>query len=267
MEEPEHEREIASIRRRLVELAQERKALEARLGQLLGPGTASAPAAPGRGDASAPVSAPGRGDVTAVSPAAAKVALFRDLFAGRTDVFPVRWENAKAGARRLRAGLRQRVGRGRLRQAAGEVRRVPEPGLHPGLGPCRRGPPARRRTACGRGAADPGTSWPASIPCCRTRPAASSRPTSTARTGRATRSPTLRRAASGTSRPHSSAPARARAGTSGSSSPSPSPRARRASSAPRCSPRPWSAGPRSGSPPTTGCSRARTPCRPAASAT
>src|SRR3954470_4273435 len=85
MEEPEHEQEIASIRRRLVELAQERKALEARLGQLLEPGTASAS-----------VSAPGRGDVTAVSPAAAKVALFRDLFGGRTDVFPVRWENPKA---------------------------------------------------------------------------------------------------------------------------------------------------------------------------
>ena len=55
-------------------------------------------------------------------------------------------------ARRLRPGLRQRVGHGRLRQAAGEVRRVPKPGLHPGLGRCRRGPPARRgpRTAASR---------------------------------------------------------------------------------------------------------------------
>jgi hypothetical protein len=85
MAEPEHDREIASIRRRLVELAQERKALEARLEQLLEPGAAPAS-----------VSAPGRGNVTAVSPAATKVALFRDLFGGRTDVFAVRWENPKA---------------------------------------------------------------------------------------------------------------------------------------------------------------------------
>lgn len=85
MAEREHDREVASIRRRLAELAEERKTLEARLEQLLQPGAVSAP-----------VSAPERGDVTAVSSAAAKVALFRRLFAGRTDVFPVRWENAKA---------------------------------------------------------------------------------------------------------------------------------------------------------------------------
>jgi hypothetical protein len=34
--------------------------------------------------------------VTAASPAAEKVALFRRLFAGRADVFPVRWENRKS---------------------------------------------------------------------------------------------------------------------------------------------------------------------------
>src|SRR4051794_926055 len=82
----EHDREIASIRRRLVELGEERRALEARLERLL----QSDPAPPSP-------TAPARGGVTATSPAAAKVALFRDLFAGRTDVFPVRWENAKAG--------------------------------------------------------------------------------------------------------------------------------------------------------------------------
>jgi superfamily II DNA or RNA helicase len=82
----EHDQEIASIRRRLVELGEERRALEARLEQLLR--SDAAPASP---------AAPGRGGVTAVSPAAAKLALFRELFAGRTDVFPVRWENAKAG--------------------------------------------------------------------------------------------------------------------------------------------------------------------------
>jgi hypothetical protein len=85
MAEREHDREIASIQCRLAELAEERKALEARLEQLRQPGAVSAP-----------VSVPERGDVTAFSPAGAKVALFRSLFAGRTDVFPVRWENPKA---------------------------------------------------------------------------------------------------------------------------------------------------------------------------
>lgn len=33
--------------------------------------------------------------VTNASPASAKVALFRDLFKGRSDVFPLRWENRK----------------------------------------------------------------------------------------------------------------------------------------------------------------------------
>ena len=83
MAEQGHDREIASIQRRLAELGEERHALETRLkelGQL-----AAAPAI---------VSEPQ--GLTAVSPAVAKVALFRDLFAGRTDVFPVRWENARA---------------------------------------------------------------------------------------------------------------------------------------------------------------------------
>ena len=35
--------------------------------------------------------------LTAASSAAEKIALFRSLFAGRTDVFPVRWENSKKG--------------------------------------------------------------------------------------------------------------------------------------------------------------------------
>src|SRR6185295_4533975 len=35
--------------------------------------------------------------VTNGSPAADKIALFRRLFAGRTDVFPARWENSKSG--------------------------------------------------------------------------------------------------------------------------------------------------------------------------
>jgi superfamily II DNA or RNA helicase len=87
MAERGHDQEIASIRRRLAELAEEREALEARLEQLLRPVIAGP----------TPTAVPAQGGITAVSPAAAKVALFRDLFAGRTDVFPIRWENAKAG--------------------------------------------------------------------------------------------------------------------------------------------------------------------------
>lgn len=66
-------------------MAEEREALEARLEQLLQPDVAF-------GSARVPAC-----DVTVVSPAGRKVALFRTLFAGRTDVFPIRWENAKAG--------------------------------------------------------------------------------------------------------------------------------------------------------------------------
>ncbi len=35
--------------------------------------------------------------VTAISPTGEKVALFRRLFAGREDVFPLRWDNRKNG--------------------------------------------------------------------------------------------------------------------------------------------------------------------------
>ncbi|HEY7895812.1 MAG TPA: hypothetical protein VIC24_13015 [Gemmatimonadaceae bacterium] len=35
--------------------------------------------------------------LTSASPAADKIALFRSLFAGRADVFPRRWENARSG--------------------------------------------------------------------------------------------------------------------------------------------------------------------------
>ena len=48
---------------------------------------------------------------------AEKVALFRRLFRGRTDVYPVRWES-KRPASRLRAGLRQRVAAGSARSRA-----------------------------------------------------------------------------------------------------------------------------------------------------
>ena len=80
MAEREHDREIASIQRRLAELGEERAALETRLKELMQPIVAAALATVAELEG-----------MTAVSPAAAKVALFRDLFPGRTDVFPVRW--------------------------------------------------------------------------------------------------------------------------------------------------------------------------------
>ena len=81
--------EIARIRRRLADLNAERAVLEHELETL-----EKKPLSDGRiaeqlsfADAS----------VTNNSPSIDKIGLFRRLFAGRPDVFPVRWENRKAG--------------------------------------------------------------------------------------------------------------------------------------------------------------------------
>ena len=78
--------EIAEIRQRLKVLDQEREHLSARLRELeraqhqsVSPATSILPG------------------VTNSSSAADKIALFRRLFSGRTDVFPVRWQNPKSG--------------------------------------------------------------------------------------------------------------------------------------------------------------------------
>jgi hypothetical protein len=73
--------EIAAIRTRLKELEAERAALAKQLDRLGAQSSASA----GCDSASPPISAS--------STAAEKIALFRRLFAGRLDVFPLRWEN------------------------------------------------------------------------------------------------------------------------------------------------------------------------------
>ena len=83
--------EIVRVRARLHALDSERIALEARLDELerqpsLFP---CAEIAPSNINAIAVV--------TSASPSAEKVSLFRRLFAGRVDVFPVRWENRKTG--------------------------------------------------------------------------------------------------------------------------------------------------------------------------
>ena len=78
--------EIRQVRAALAALDQERQRLVARLDQLK---LAAVPVAP------SPVQAkPG---ISNSSTATDKIALFRRLFAGRTDVVPVRWENQKSG--------------------------------------------------------------------------------------------------------------------------------------------------------------------------
>ena len=82
MTESMSEQEKSRIRDRLAELEVERLSLESRLVELMRSPTPVATAESATG-------------VTNTSPAAEKIALFRRLFAGREDVFPVRWENSK----------------------------------------------------------------------------------------------------------------------------------------------------------------------------
>ena len=79
------EDEISQIHQRLLALDTERKRLEARLMEL-------EQVAARLQTESTPIAT-----VTSASSAADKVAFFRRRFAGRTDVFPVRWENPKSG--------------------------------------------------------------------------------------------------------------------------------------------------------------------------
>jgi superfamily II DNA or RNA helicase len=86
MAQQKTDEEFIRIRNRLAELEAERASLEARLTDLLEPSpSAVATKAP----------AVTAAKLTVASPAAEKIALFRSLFAGRTDVFPLRWENTK----------------------------------------------------------------------------------------------------------------------------------------------------------------------------
>lgn len=81
--------EIARIRQRLADLDAERMALERELEALEQKLISGSRAAERPAFADAPV--------TNNSPSIEKIELFRRLFAGRPDVFPVRWENRKAG--------------------------------------------------------------------------------------------------------------------------------------------------------------------------
>jgi superfamily II DNA or RNA helicase len=82
-------REIAAVRRRLAALRTEEAALEASLTSLQ-----SQLAELEKGPRSAPFAGAA---VTSSSPSSAKVDLFCSLFRGRTDVFPLRWENRNTG--------------------------------------------------------------------------------------------------------------------------------------------------------------------------
>ena len=87
----DEEIEIDRIRARLASLEVERAELEASLAEIerwkVGAQAISA----------CSVLAANNPTVTTASSTADKVALFRRLFAGRSDVFPLRWENAKTG--------------------------------------------------------------------------------------------------------------------------------------------------------------------------
>lgn len=86
----EIESEIARIQQRIEALDAERARLRTALAKLSeDPATA---------DCVQPSTAIPHAYVTNTSSAATKVALFRRLFAGRDDVFPIRWENRKTGS-------------------------------------------------------------------------------------------------------------------------------------------------------------------------
>ena len=89
VDEKEAEQEIARIRQRLTALDAERAELESALATL----EQKLASVRLSDEPSLFVDAP----ITNNSPSADKVALFRNLFAGRPNVFPVRWENRKAG--------------------------------------------------------------------------------------------------------------------------------------------------------------------------
>ena len=77
--------EASDIRQRLPGLDRERHRLEARLREIE------------EQNAGSPAVSPPSASVTNSSPVVEKITLFRRMFAGRTDVFPIRWDNLKTG--------------------------------------------------------------------------------------------------------------------------------------------------------------------------
>jgi len=83
--------EIAQVRARLRALETEQIALRTRLEELERLPSLF------EGRASSASNTPTTSAVTSASSSAVKVTLFRRLFVGRADVFPIRWENRKTG--------------------------------------------------------------------------------------------------------------------------------------------------------------------------
>jgi hypothetical protein len=90
MNNRDQEAEISRIRTRLAQLDAERSKLQALLIDLESNSASVTDCDP---TPLLPLSNPPT--ITASSPTIEKVALFRKLFSGRTDVFPVRWENRR----------------------------------------------------------------------------------------------------------------------------------------------------------------------------
>ena len=90
MDDPDLDPEIARIRSRLTSLEAERAELVSRLAGLERARQEATNLSPPQADATSISVA-----VTATSPPAQKIELFRRRFAGRPDVFPVRWENVR----------------------------------------------------------------------------------------------------------------------------------------------------------------------------
>ena len=88
LQEPAEPDAIEHVRAALAALDLERQRLIARLDQLQ---RAAVPVS------AAPVPEPAKPGISNSSTAAEKIALFRQLFSGRTDVVPLRWENQKTG--------------------------------------------------------------------------------------------------------------------------------------------------------------------------
>lgn len=94
MDENDVSEEIERIRRLLADLDAERARLERELETLEQRLTSDSCSSERPSFADAPV--------TNNSSSAEKIGLFRRLFAGRPDVFPVRWENRKTGVQDIR---------------------------------------------------------------------------------------------------------------------------------------------------------------------
>jgi hypothetical protein len=130
------ERELAAVRRRLAALRTEEAGLEAILTSLqsqLAELEKSARSALFAGAA-----------VTSSSPSSAKVDLFCSLFRGRTDVFPVPWENRNTGKAGYSPACANEWAGGSCAKPKGQMRAMPASGVHCRIRRPYRQAPARR---------------------------------------------------------------------------------------------------------------------------